>query len=75
MQAQPVVNAATTVNHGSIGNDWLYGQAGDHKLLGEEGDDSLNGGAGADVLDGGDGHDLAEKDSLDTLMHVEAVLT
>jgi Ca2+-binding RTX toxin-like protein len=61
--------------HGSIGNDWLYGQAGDDKLFGEEGDDSLNGGAGADVLDGGDGHDLAEKDSLDTLLHVEAVLT
>ena len=54
--------------YGGEGNDTLYGGAGNNNLYGYGGNDTLYGGAGDDLLDGGAGNDkLYGGDGLNTL--------
>lgn len=62
---------------GGLGNDTLIGGLGKNKLFGEGGNDTFyvrQNPATADTVDGGAGTDKVQKDKLDVVSNVEAVL-
>lgn len=60
---------------GGDGNDSLLGGSSNDKLYGEAGNDTLNGQGQSDLCDGGDGTDTAIRDSLDTDVSIETLVT
>jgi Ca2+-binding RTX toxin-like protein len=60
---------------GNAGNDTMYGEAGLDRLLGHDGDDTFYARDGErDTLDGGTGYDRAQRDSIDSVIGINAFI-